>query len=88
MEIQRHAYDLEHALLYQNTEGLWKTIHPRWDMELLSFFAQVKKNKKYTLKKNRISKERTRLYILCFQWTHHTSINRPCMILPLSRKFQ
>jgi tetratricopeptide (TPR) repeat protein len=37
MEILNHAYDLEHTMLYQYSGGLWKTIHPRWDMELLSF---------------------------------------------------
>jgi tetratricopeptide (TPR) repeat protein len=42
MDLLTHAYYLEHALLYQNSEGLWKTIHPRWDMELLSFLYNVK----------------------------------------------
>ena len=41
MNLLSHAYDLEHALLYQYSEGLWKTIHPRWDMELLSFLYNV-----------------------------------------------
>jgi tetratricopeptide (TPR) repeat protein len=37
MQVLTHAYDLEHAILYQYSEGLWRTIHPRWDTELLSF---------------------------------------------------
>jgi tetratricopeptide (TPR) repeat protein len=52
MEIQRHVYDLEHAMLYQYSEGLWKTIHPRWDMELLSFLYN-EKNKSILLKRTR-----------------------------------
>ena len=50
MEILSHAYDLEHAMLYQYSEGLWKTIHPRWDMELLSFLYN-EKNKGILLKR-------------------------------------
>jgi tetratricopeptide (TPR) repeat protein len=50
MEIQDHAYDLEHAMLYQYSEGSWKTIHPRWDMELLSFLYN-EKNKSILLKR-------------------------------------
>jgi tetratricopeptide (TPR) repeat protein len=50
MEIQDHAYDLEHALLYQYSEGSWKTIHPRWDIELLSFLYN-EKNKSILLKR-------------------------------------
>ena len=50
MEIQDHAYDLEHAMLYQYSEGLWKTIHPRWDMELLSFLYN-ETNKSILLKR-------------------------------------
>jgi tetratricopeptide (TPR) repeat protein len=42
MNLLSHAYNLEHALLYQQSEGLWKTIHPRWDMELLFFLYNVK----------------------------------------------
>ncbi len=42
MNLLSYAYDLEHALLYQYSEGLWKTIHPRWDMEILSFLYNVK----------------------------------------------
>ena len=37
MGILSTAYDLENAMLYQYSEGLWKTLHPRWDIELLSF---------------------------------------------------
>ncbi len=33
----RDAYNLENATLYQPSTGSWKTIHPRWDIELLSF---------------------------------------------------
>ena len=50
MEIQDHAYELEHAMLYQYSEGSWKTIHPRWDMELLSFLYN-EKNKSILLKR-------------------------------------
>jgi tetratricopeptide (TPR) repeat protein len=50
MEIQGDAYDLEHAMLYQYSGGLWKTIHPRWDMELLSFLYS-EKNKGLLLKR-------------------------------------
>ena len=50
MEILSHAYDLEHAMLYQYFGGLWKTIHPRWDMELLSFLYN-EKNKSILLKR-------------------------------------
>jgi tetratricopeptide (TPR) repeat protein len=50
MGIQDHAYELEHAILYQYSEGLWKTIHPQWDMELLSFLYN-EKNKGILLKR-------------------------------------
>jgi hypothetical protein len=33
----REAYKLEHAILYQPSKGIWETIHPRWDEEMLSF---------------------------------------------------
>ena len=51
-----HAYDLEHAMLYQYSEGLWKTIHPRWDMELLSFLYN-EKNKSILLKRTEYLKK-------------------------------
>jgi len=41
MDLLSYAYDLERALLYQYSESLWKTIHPRWDIELLSFLYNV-----------------------------------------------
>jgi tetratricopeptide (TPR) repeat protein len=50
MEIQDHAYDLEHVMLNQYSEGSWKTIHPRWDMELLSFLYN-ESNKSILLKR-------------------------------------
>jgi hypothetical protein len=37
IRLLREAYDLEHATLYQPSEGQWKTIHSRWDEELFSF---------------------------------------------------
>jgi|SRR5215469_4189657 len=40
--ILSQAYDLEHATLYV-TEGSWKTIHPRWDIELLLFLYNESK---------------------------------------------
>jgi len=41
MNLLSYAYDLERALLYQYSESLWKTIHPRWDIELLSFLYNI-----------------------------------------------
>ena len=41
---------LEHAMLYQYSDGLWRTIHSRWDMELLSFLY-IEKNKSILLKR-------------------------------------
>jgi len=41
MDLLSYAYDLERALLYQYSESLWKTIHPRWDIELLSFLYNI-----------------------------------------------
>ncbi len=38
MKIKKYAKNLRHALLYHYPDGgIWKTIHPRWDLELLSF---------------------------------------------------
>jgi hypothetical protein len=37
MGLLREAYSLEHATLYQPSTGSWKTIHPRWNEEMLSF---------------------------------------------------
>jgi tetratricopeptide (TPR) repeat protein/energy-coupling factor transporter ATP-binding protein EcfA2 len=31
------AYHLNGSTLYRNTEGIWRTKHPRWDEELFSF---------------------------------------------------
>jgi tetratricopeptide (TPR) repeat protein len=36
MNILEYAYYLENITLRQLADGLWKTIHPRWDIELLS----------------------------------------------------
>ena len=38
MEIQIMLIRLEHAILYQYSEGLWKTIHPQWDMGIIIIF--------------------------------------------------
>lgn len=37
MDVIEYAYNLDHATIYQYSDGSWKTIHPRWDLELLSF---------------------------------------------------
>jgi hypothetical protein len=34
--VLRGAYYIQGAILYQSSEGIWRTIHPRWDEELLS----------------------------------------------------
>jgi hypothetical protein len=53
MEFLKEAYSLENATLYQPATGSWKTIHPRWDIELLSFLynqgdkEQIYDNKQY-----------------------------------------
>jgi tetratricopeptide (TPR) repeat protein len=41
MNIKKFAYRLRHALLYHYPDGTWKTIHPRWDIELLSFLYKT-----------------------------------------------
>jgi tetratricopeptide (TPR) repeat protein len=53
MGLLTDAYNLENATLYQPTTGSWKTIHPRWDIELFSFLynqddkEQIYDNKQY-----------------------------------------
>ena len=53
MGLLRDAYNLENVTLYQPTTGSWKTIHPRWDIELLSILynqsdkGQIYDNKQY-----------------------------------------
>ena len=38
MKLKQYARTLRGAILYYNhRDGTWKTIHPRWDIELLSF---------------------------------------------------
>ena len=37
MNILEYAYYLENVTMCQQADGIWKTIHPRWDIELLSF---------------------------------------------------
>ncbi len=44
MGVLKSAFDLEHALLYQSSDGLWKTIHTKWAMALL-YFLYSEKNK-------------------------------------------
>ena len=34
--VLKGAYNIQGATLYQSSEGTWKTIHPRWNEELLS----------------------------------------------------
>lgn len=42
MEVKKFANKLRHALLYYNEyDSTWKTIHPRWDIELLSFLYNI-----------------------------------------------
>ena len=43
-------------MLYQYSDGLWKTIHPKWDMELLSFLYN-EKNKSILLKRKEYLKK-------------------------------
>jgi hypothetical protein len=42
MELVEYAYSLDHATIYQYSDGSWKTIYPRWDLELLSFLYNEK----------------------------------------------
>jgi hypothetical protein len=56
MDIISTAYDLEHAMLYQYSDGLWKTIHTKWDLELLSFLY-YEKNKSIFLKRKEYLKK-------------------------------
>ena len=56
MDIISTAYDLEHAMLYQYSDGLWKTIHTKWDIELLSFLY-YEKNKSIFLKRKEYLKK-------------------------------
>ncbi len=37
MELTTYANDLDRAILYYSSDGTWKTLHPRWDLELLSY---------------------------------------------------
>jgi tetratricopeptide (TPR) repeat protein len=55
MELLESAYSLENAILYRNSNGTWKTIHPKWDMELLSFLYD-QKNKGILFKRKEILK--------------------------------
>ena len=56
IDILSTAYALEHAMLYQYSDGLWKTIHTKWDMELLSFLY-YEKNKSILLKRKEYLKK-------------------------------
>jgi tetratricopeptide (TPR) repeat protein len=56
MGLLRETYNIKNATLYRPTEGSWKTIHPRWDEELLYFLynesdeideGQIYDNKEY-----------------------------------------
>jgi tetratricopeptide (TPR) repeat protein/GTPase SAR1 family protein len=42
MGILREVYNIKNATLYRPTEGSWKTIHTRWDEELISFLYDNK----------------------------------------------
>jgi tetratricopeptide (TPR) repeat protein len=47
MKILEPAYDLNRATLYYNKpEGVWTTIHPQWDMELLYFLYNESNDRK------------------------------------------
>ena len=47
----KEAYNLEHATLY-SSEGFWKTLHPRWDEEFLSFlYSETKGGRLYNNKR-------------------------------------
>jgi tetratricopeptide (TPR) repeat protein len=65
LELIESAYSLENAILYRNTNGIWKTIHPKWDMELLSFLYD-QKNKGILFRRKEILKSTLNsLFDLC-----------------------
>ena len=52
MQIKKYALRLEHAILYNSGNGLWNTIHSRWDMELLKILF-VEENDEIILETNK-----------------------------------
>jgi hypothetical protein len=42
MRLIKYARDLRESLLSRQEDGIWKTLHPRWDMELLAFLFTVR----------------------------------------------
>ena len=37
MGLTIYANDLDRAILYYSSDGTWRTLHPRWDIELLAY---------------------------------------------------
>lgn len=37
MGLTTYANDLDRAILYYSSDGTWRTLHPRWDIELLAY---------------------------------------------------
>jgi tetratricopeptide (TPR) repeat protein len=55
MNILAYAEDLEKAaLLRQESKGLWKTLHPAWDVELLSFLYNNEKGEELQKRKHHL----------------------------------
>jgi tetratricopeptide (TPR) repeat protein len=54
MKLLKYAYDLERKVLYYfESEKSWKTIHTRWDTELLSYLYNIREEEKGILYRRR-----------------------------------
>jgi tetratricopeptide (TPR) repeat protein len=62
LEIQSAIIELDNTMVKESKDGIWKTIHPRWDLELLKFlFNDLKLKSNLELIKDSFSNAINRL---------------------------
>ena len=65
MNLLTYAYDLKDATLYRVGQSLWKTIHPRWAIELIHFlYSETDANLKIENKRIHNLKKVIKLFLL------------------------
>ena len=55
MGLIAHANDLDRAILYSQNDKTWKTLHPRWDEELLTYIFSFRDKNLIQIMKNNLS---------------------------------
>ena len=62
--VLKAAHHLDGSILHRNSDGLWKTKHTRWDLELFSFFYNKKSGTLLEQRKQNLKDSLIALYLL------------------------